>query len=154
MRSLFYPLSVEIFELSAAVALFEIPVLLRGPSADPAVTPLQEDIHFRVLRILQDNPRITQRELSDRLGVSLGAINFVLKALVGKGAIKIRNFRGNTRKLSYAYVLTPYGLSEKAILTARFLIRKRKEFELLKAEIEAVSQERESDSSLVESNNS
>jgi EPS-associated MarR family transcriptional regulator len=117
------------------------------------VTPLQEDIHFRVLRTLQDDPRITQRELSDRLGVSLGAINFVLKALIDKGAIKIRNFRGSTRKLSYAYILTPYGLKEKATLTARFLIRKRKEFETLKAEIEAVSQELEKDVSLRESSN-
>ena len=113
------------------------------------MTPLQEDTRFRVLRALQDNPRLTQRELSERLGVSLGATNFVLRALVDKGAIKIRNFRGNTRKLSYAYILTPQGLAEKAALTARFLARKQKEYELLKAEIEAVSQEVEKDASLL-----
>jgi EPS-associated MarR family transcriptional regulator len=105
------------------------------------MTPLQEDTRFRVLRALQDNPRLTQRELSERLGVSLGATNFVLRALMDKGAIKIRNFRGNTRKLSYAYILTPTGLAEKAALTARFLARKQKEYESLKAEIEAVSKE-------------
>ena len=105
------------------------------------MTPLQEDTQFRVLRALQDNPRLTQRELSERLGVSLGATNFVLRALMDKGAIKIRNFRGNTRKLSYAYILTPHGLAEKAALTARFLARKQKEYESLKAEIEAISKE-------------
>ena len=107
------------------------------------MTPLQEDTRFRVLRALQDNPRLTQRELSERLGVSLGATNFVLRALMEKGAIKIRNFRGNTRKLIYAYILTPQGLAEKASLTARFLARKQKEYESLKAEIEAVSRELE-----------
>jgi EPS-associated MarR family transcriptional regulator len=102
------------------------------------MTPLQEDTHFRVLRVLQDNPHITQRELALRLGVSLGVTNFVLRALMDKGAIKVRNFRGNTQKSSYAYILTPYGLAAKAALTARFLMRKREEYEALKAEIEAV----------------
>jgi EPS-associated MarR family transcriptional regulator len=105
------------------------------------MTPLQEDTHFRVLRVLHENPHITQRELALRLGVSLGATNFVLRALLDKGAIKVRNFRGSAQKSSYAYVLTPRGLAEKATLTARFLMRKREEYEALKAEIEAVSQE-------------
>ena len=112
------------------------------------MTSLQEDTRFRVLRALQDNPRLTQRELSERLGVSLGATNFVLRALMDKGAIKIRNFRGNTRKLSYAYILTPQGLAEKAALTARFLARKQKEYESLKAEFDAVSRELEHDALL------
>jgi EPS-associated MarR family transcriptional regulator len=105
------------------------------------MTALQEDTHFRVLRALQDNPHITQRQLALRLGVSLGVTNFVLRALMDKGAIKVRNFRGSTQKLSYAYILTPQGLTEKAALTARFLVRKQKEYEALKAEIEAVGQE-------------
>ena len=105
------------------------------------MTPLQEDTHFRVLRVLQNNPHITQRELALRLGVSLGVTNFVLRALLDKGAIKVRNFRGNTQKSGYAYILTPYGLAEKTTLTARFLMRKRAEYEALKAEIEAVRQE-------------
>jgi EPS-associated MarR family transcriptional regulator len=112
------------------------------------MTPLQEDTRFRVLRALEENPRLTQRELSERLGVSLGATNFVLRALMDRGAIKLRNFRGNTRKLSYAYILTPYGLAEKAALTARFLARKQKEYESLKAEIEAVSKELEEETLL------
>ena len=110
------------------------------------MTPLQEDTRFRVLRTLQSDPFVTQRELSERLGVSLGATNFILRALLEKGAIKIRNFRGNSRKLSYAYILTPSGLAEKASLTARFLARKRKEYEMLKAEIESVSQDLKKDS--------
>ena len=105
------------------------------------MTPLQEDTHFRVLRVVQEKPHITQRELALRLGVSLGATNFVLRALLDKGAIKVRNFRGSAQRASYAYVLTPRGLAEKAALTARFLMRKREEYEALKAEIEAVSQE-------------
>jgi EPS-associated MarR family transcriptional regulator len=105
------------------------------------MTPLQEDTRFRVLRALQDNPHITQRQLAVLLGVSLGATNFVLRALLEKGAIKVRNFRGNTQKAKYAYILTPGGLAEKANLTARFLMRKQKEYEALKAEIEAVRQE-------------
>lgn len=109
------------------------------------MTPLQEDTRFRVLRALQDNPHITQRELAERLGVSLGATNFVLRALLDKGAIKIRNFKGNSRKLSYAYILTPHGLAEKAALTARFLARKQREYEDLRAEIEAVSLEMKSE---------
>ena len=105
------------------------------------MTPLQEDTHFRVLRVLQEKPHITQRELALRLGVSLGVTNFVLRALLDKGAIKVRNFRGSTQKASYAYVLTPRGLAEKAALTARFLMRKREEYEALRAEIEAVGRE-------------
>ena len=105
------------------------------------MTPLQEDTHFRVLRVLREKPHITQRELALRLGVSLGVTNFVLRALLDKGAIKVRNFRGSAQKASYAYVLTPRGLADKAALTARFLMRKREEYEALKAEIEAVTQE-------------
>jgi EPS-associated MarR family transcriptional regulator len=107
------------------------------------MTPQQEDTHFRVLRLLQDNSQITQRELSQKLGVSLGATNYVLRALLDKGAIKIQNFQASRKKLSYAYLLTPTGISEKARLTTQFLARKRAEYEALKAEIEAVSKDAE-----------
>jgi EPS-associated MarR family transcriptional regulator len=112
------------------------------------MTPLQEDTRFRVLRILEGDPYITQREIAERLGVSLGITNFVLKALMKKGAIKIRNFQGSTRKLSYAYILTPSGFAEKAALTVKFLARKQREYESLKAEIEAVSRDLEKFESL------
>jgi EPS-associated MarR family transcriptional regulator len=107
------------------------------------MTPQQEDTHFRVLRLLQDNSQITQRELSQKLGVSLGATNYVLRALLDKGAIKIQNFQASRKKLSYAYLLTPTGISEKARLTTQFLARKRAEYAALKAEIEAVSKDAE-----------
>jgi EPS-associated MarR family transcriptional regulator len=107
------------------------------------MTPQQEDTHFRVLRLLQVNPQITQRELSQKLGVSLGATNYVLRALLDKGAIKIQNFQASRKKLSYAYLLTPTGISEKARLTTQFLARKHAEYEALKAEIEAVSKDAE-----------
>ena len=105
------------------------------------VTPQQEDTHFRVLRALQDNLQITQRELAEKLGVSLGATNYLLRALMAKGAIKIQNFQASRKKLSYVYLLTPVGIAEKARLTTRFLSRKRAEYEALKAEIEAVSRD-------------
>ncbi len=107
------------------------------------MTPQQEDTHFRVLRLLQNNPQIKQRELSQKLGVSLGATNYVLRALLDKGAIKIQNFQASRKKLSYVYLLTPAGISEKARLTTQFLARKRSEYEALKAEIEAVSKDAE-----------
>ena len=107
------------------------------------MTPQQEDTHFRVLRLLQVNPQITQRELSQKLGVSLGATNYVLRALLDKGAIKIQNFQASRKKLSYVYLLTPTGISEKARLTTQFLARKRAEYEALKAEIEAVIKDAE-----------
>ena len=107
------------------------------------MTSSKEDIKFRVLRALQRSPDLTQRELAAKLGVSLGGINYVVRALMDMGAIKIRNFRGSSRKLSYAYILTPHGLSEKAALTAKFLARKQREYEILKAEIQAVKQELE-----------
>jgi EPS-associated MarR family transcriptional regulator len=103
------------------------------------MTLLQEDTRFRVLRALKDNPRLTQRELAERLKVSLGTINVVIRALIDKGAIKTRNFHENTRNLRCVYILTRRGQAYKDSLTARFLARKRKEREALKAEIAAVS---------------
>jgi EPS-associated MarR family transcriptional regulator len=103
----------------------------------------QEDTHYRVLRLVQENPSITQRELADAVGISLGTAHYCLKALAGKGLIKIRNFSNSGRKLAYAYLLTPSGLARKAELTARFLSRKLDEYEQLKAEIEMLRQESE-----------
>ena len=101
----------------------------------------QEDTHFRVLRLLQENPAMTQRDIANAVGISLGALNYCLNALMDRGLIKIGNFRRSERKLSYAYLLTPSGIARKAELTARFLNRKVAEYEKLKAEIEALQQE-------------
>lgn len=101
----------------------------------------QDQIHFRVMRALQDNPELSQRELAAKLGVSLGGVNYCLRALADKGFVKVRNFRASNNKMRYAYILTPRGLQEKARLTGRFLMRKMEEYELLKAEIEALQAE-------------
>ena len=102
---------------------------------------IQEDTDFRVLRILQDNPDLTQRELADRLGVSVGGLNYCLKALIDKGWVKVQNFSESKNKFGYVYPLTPSGLSHKAALTGRFLKRKLEEYEALQAEIDALRQE-------------
>ena len=90
------------------------------------------------MRALEVNPQVTQRELADQLGVSLGAVNYCLNALVEKGLVKIENFKASETKWRYIYVLTPMGIAERAALTGRFLARKLREFEQLRAEIEAL----------------
>ncbi|MEM6460759.1 MAG: MarR family EPS-associated transcriptional regulator [Pseudomonadota bacterium] len=104
---------------------------------------LREDVRFRVLRFLRENPEMSQRQLADALGVSLGATNYCLSALVDRGFVKLGNFSSSEDKRRYAYILTPKGLSEKAALTGRFLKRKRAEYEALKAEIDALQAEME-----------
>ena len=99
---------------------------------------LQKDIHYRVLAMVEANPVITQRALAAALGVSLGRINYGLRALIDKGLIKVNNFKQSKTKLAYAYLLTPSGVTEKSALTKAFLARKMQEFEALKKEIEAL----------------
>ncbi len=101
----------------------------------------QEDNYLRVMRILQDSPDITQRELAEKLGVSLGGLNYCLKALIDKGWVKIQNFSSNKNKLGYAYLLTSTGIVQKASLTRSFLQRKMQEYEVLKQEIKQMKQE-------------
>lgn len=84
---------------------------------------------------------MTQRELAQALGISLGRANYCLKALLSKGWIKIQNFRNSKHKLAYAYLLTPRGMAEKALLTRSFLKRKMSEFEELKVEIQALQKD-------------
>ena len=102
---------------------------------------LQEDTYFRVLRLLQDNPDLTQREIAQSLGLSTSGLNYCLKALIDKGWVKVHNFSQSKNKFGYIYVLTPQGLSEKLTLTSRFLKRKIDEYETLKAEIEGLKAE-------------
>ena len=104
-------------------------------------TKLQEDTHFRVLRILQENPEVSQRELSAAVGVSVGGMHYVLNALIKKGPVKLGNFTAAEDKRRYAYILTPRGIAEKAAITKRFLERKIEEYDVLKAEIEALRDE-------------
>ena len=102
---------------------------------------LQEDTYFRVLRMLQDNPDMTQREIAQSLGLSTSGLNYCLKALIEKGWVKVHNFSQSKNKFGYIYVLTPQGIAEKALLTSRFLRRKMAEYEALRAEIESLHAE-------------
>lgn len=102
---------------------------------------MQEDTYFRVMRILQENPDLTQRELAEKLGVSVGGLNYCLKALMEKGLVKMQNFGQSKNKFGYIYILTPIGIAEKAALASRFLKRKMSEYDALKAEIEALKSE-------------
>ncbi len=108
--------------------------------------PVPDDVRFRVLRVLQNDPGLSQRQIAVALGVSLGAVNYCLRALTEKGQIKVRNFRSSNNKLRYAYILTPSGVAEKARLTGAFLKRKVVEYDALKAEIEAFSEDISMDS--------
>lgn len=99
---------------------------------------LQEDTHFRVLTMLEIKPDMNQREMAKVLGVSLGGVNYCLRALIAKGLVKMHNFQENDNKLGYAYLLTPTGMAEKLALTGNFLQRKQQEYAELKAEIDVL----------------
>jgi EPS-associated MarR family transcriptional regulator len=99
---------------------------------------LREDVKFRILRLLQDNPEMSQRDLAKAVGVSTGGIHYVLNALAEKGVLKLSNFTAAQDKRRYAYVLTPMGIAAKADLARQFIIRKMAEYDALKAEIEDV----------------
>ena len=102
---------------------------------------INEDTHFWTLKLLQERPGITQRALAKEVGMSLSGINYCISALAEKGWIKMGNFSKSPNKLSYAYLLTPTGMAEKAALTKRFLQRKMAEYEKLRGEIEALQRE-------------
>lgn len=104
---------------------------------------LDETTHYGLLKTLEENPGLSQRDMAKRLGVSLGKVNFCLNALVEKGCVKINNFRNSDNKLAYAYLLTPRGLEEKARMTVHFLKYKVQEYERLRAEIEELKLEAE-----------
>lgn len=95
-----------------------------------------EDAQLRVLQLLQDQPDLSQRALAERLGVSVGKANYLVRALLDRGAIKVRNFRNSQNKLAYAYLLTPSGMAHKAALTQGYLQRKTLEYEALRTEID------------------
>ena len=102
---------------------------------------LQEDTYFRVLRILQDRPDVTQREIAQLLGVSTSGLNYCLNSFIDKGWVKVHNFSESKNKFGYVYLLTPSGFAEKATLAGRFLQRKLKEYEEMRAEIDSLRSE-------------
>jgi EPS-associated MarR family transcriptional regulator len=104
-------------------------------------TKIRDEARFQILRQLHENPQLSQRELGERVGIGLGAVNYCLRALMEKGFVKAGNFSRSANKLGYAYVLTPAGLAEKSLLTVRFLRRKMDEYRALEREIDALSRE-------------
>ena len=99
------------------------------------MTQSLEEAHYRLFRLIEAKPNLTQRDLAREMGVSLGKVNYCMKALIDKGLVKARNFRRSGNKAGYAYLLTPRGIEEKAAATVRFLQRKVAEYELLQREI-------------------
>lgn len=109
------------------------------------MSQIDREIHLKLLRHLAANPKVSQRELAEYLGVSLGKTNYCLGALVDMGLVKARNFKNNANKRAYLYLLTPKGIKEKAKISLRFLQRKIEEHEALHAEIEELRNELKND---------
>ena len=101
----------------------------------------RDDARFRILRLLEDHPHMTQRDIADALGISLGGVNYCLRGLVERGSVKVNNFRTSSNKRGYAYVLTPKGLHTRAVMTRDFLERRMAEYQALLDEIEALEAE-------------
>ena len=104
-------------------------------------SPMNSDIHFKLLDILEKNPELSQRLLSRELGISLGSINYCIRALIEKGQVKAHNFKNNSNKIGYVYLLTPQGISEKIKMTKDFLKKRINEYEELQSEIERLKQD-------------
>ena len=110
-------------------------------NAQRAETSARDELRLKVLRALEANPELSQRQLAAELGVSLGGVNYALKALMERGFVKADNFRKSGNKVAYLYVLTPKGVAEKASLATAFLGRKLEEYEVLRQEIESLKGE-------------
>jgi EPS-associated MarR family transcriptional regulator len=102
---------------------------------------LTDEMRYTLMRLLQAKPHMSQRDVARELGISLGRVNFCLKALIRKGWIKATNFKNSHNKAAYMYLLTPRGVDEKARLAVRFLLIKTREYERLRAEIEQIRRE-------------
>ncbi len=100
-----------------------------------------QELEYLALKLLEQQPHLTQRQLSEALGVSLGKTNYILKSLIDVGWVKLANFQKSDKKWGYAYLLTPSGVAEKAAITIRFLKRKKQEYNDLQIEIARLQQE-------------
>ena len=98
-------------------------------------TKVEEETHYKIMRALEENPDLTQRELAEKLGMSVGGVNYCLNALIDKGLVKMGNFQKSKNKFKYVYLLTPKGVTEKLLMASRFLKRKVEEHEALKSEL-------------------
>ncbi len=94
-----------------------------------------QELEYRALKTLETNPELTQRQLAEELGISLGKTHYLIKSLINVGWVKLDNFQKSNNKWGYAYLLTPMGIAEKAAITARFLIKKQHEYNALRDEI-------------------
>lgn len=108
--------------------------MMNAPEADEAT-------RYKLLKILEGNPSLSQRDLAKELGLSLGKVNYCLQALIEKGCVKVNNFRNSQNKRAYAYLLTPSGVEEKARMTVLFLKHKTEEYERLRQEISELRRE-------------
>ena len=102
---------------------------------------MNEEISYKLFKLIEEDPDISQRELAKEMEISLGKTNYCIKGLMDKGWLKARNFKNSNNKIAYAYVLTPRGLREKTKITAQFLKRKVSEYEMLKTEIKQLRRE-------------
>jgi EPS-associated MarR family transcriptional regulator len=107
----------------------------------PGATVLSDETRYNLLRLLEANPAMSQRDVARQLGISLGKVNFCVQALVEKGILKATNFKNSKHKAAYMYLLTPRGIEEKAQVTARFLQKKIQEYEELRADIARIREE-------------
>jgi EPS-associated MarR family transcriptional regulator len=126
----------EIIVLSLSACARAIVFATLRSNYERSLIMLTDEYRYKILKMVESNPAISQRELAQQLGISLGKANFCLKALIEKGLLKATNFRNNKNKLAYMYLLTPSGIEEKASITLRFLKYKIHEYEVLQAEIE------------------
>jgi EPS-associated MarR family transcriptional regulator len=101
----------------------------------------QEDAKLRVFQIISSNPQMTSRELAKKVGISNGSAYYLLTSLIEKGFVKLSNFKENSKKTKYSYILTPKGIREKSLVTSKFLVRKKQEYELLKKEISEIERD-------------
>jgi len=101
----------------------------------------QEDAKLRVFQLINENPQLTSRELAQKVGISNGSAYYLLTSLIDRGFIKLTNFKENSQKLKYSYLLTPKGIREKSLITTKFLKRKKHEYELLKIEIDKLERD-------------
>lgn len=104
---------------------------------------ITDEMRFKLMRLLEANPSMSQREVAQELGVSLGKANYCLRALTQKGLVKVRNFKNSRDRMAYMYLLTPRGIEERARLTVQFLKIKMRDYENLRVEIEQLRQEAE-----------
>lgn len=104
-------------------------------------TYLDEETHYRLLNLIQENPKISQRQLAEEMGVSVGKINYCIKALVKAGQIKLNNFKHSKNKFGYVYLLTPKGIRDKTKVTLRFLEIKKRQYESIKKEIDELQKQ-------------